>query len=261
MLKKVKFKFSLHHNNCEKKLILYGASYNILLDKLLDREEAEKIHGSSIFSLSPLYLNFNENRAEMYVATWNEEGIKLLNDIRDRLVFENMVFNFDLNGECIEFKFNSYQECSNDCFGLRMKDINNIPFSEIKDVELFINTPFFIKLVNKNYCYPDIDIICNCLKKNQFKIEGNSDEIDIKNLFPTSFYFKNIKVRYCGLDMYGCVGYIKIDITGLSLKDREVFIKQLVYSTYIGIGAKNAHGFGNINIKIDGKSVREITRG
>ncbi|WDC85203.1 hypothetical protein PL321_07000 [Caloramator sp. mosi_1] len=61
--------------------------------------------------------------------------------------------------------------------------------------------------------------------------------------------------------MYGCIGYIKIDISNLILKDREIFVKQLVYSTYTGIGAKTAHGFGNFNIKLDGKSIREFIRG
>ncbi|WDC85204.1 hypothetical protein PL321_07005 [Caloramator sp. mosi_1] len=142
MFKKVKFEFSLFHNINEKKLNLYGASYSILLDKLLNREEAEKVHGRSIFSLSPLYLNFNKNKAYIYVSTWNEEGTNLINSVRDRLVFENITFDFDLNGKEIKFKFDSYQECTNECFGVRLQDINNIVFSEIKEVEIFINTPF-----------------------------------------------------------------------------------------------------------------------
>lgn len=263
VLKKVKLKFNIYHNNTPTKVNLYGASYSILLDNLLNKDEAVYVHnnGKIFFSLSPLYIDFKQNLAIMYVAAWSDEGINLINKMRDRLLFKDIAFNFDLNGENIIFRFDSYYECNNDCFTMDFKDINNIPIKDINEANILFETPFFIKLGNRNYCYPDINVLCNSLKKNQEKIEGYFDEFETKNLFPISFNIKNIKVRYSGMNMYGCIGYIKIDISNLSYKEKEIFIKQLIYSEYIGLGAKNAHGFGRISIKFNDKSIYELIRG
>ncbi|AEM74227.1 CRISPR system precrRNA processing endoribonuclease RAMP protein Cas6 [Caldicellulosiruptor acetigenus] len=246
---------------------IFGASFDLFLKLcaiFFDKDYVNRLHkkAAESMSFSPAYIDFKNKKLWFELNFWDDFVHIAIFDLKHRLIgYPNPSLTYSLFGISSKLIFSEYIENSPTCFEIDIQLLNQKLEKKCKTLNKYtikFNTPFFIKLNDFNYSFPEKEIVINSLLKNCSFSDTDTLRQNLTKILPVNFEVRLEKVQYSQQSMHGCVGYITYNISNLPEDAKILLTKALIISSFRGIGAKRVQGFGNISVFLDGQDVNSF---